>query len=162
MWNFTKNSVEALNLDPYVDPARERGVYEGDNYIHQLAQAAVSGDSAEGGYSLLAGLTAMAGNDPSASIAEYELLAPVAALTSYWQTGHAAAINSMYAKLQMMLKDSGPVNPSTGLVRFSQVTQLIRNGIRFQGPDASVGQPSLDIPLAGAASPASVRVPGIP
>jgi hypothetical protein len=64
IWSFTKNSVEALNLDPYVDPARERGVYEGDNYIHQLAQAAVSGDSAEGGYSLLAGLTAMAGHDP--------------------------------------------------------------------------------------------------
>ena len=54
VWQFSKNTIEALNLNLYMDsPTRERsGAYEGDDYIHQLAQAAVDGDSALAQYSL--------------------------------------------------------------------------------------------------------------
>ena len=108
VWQFTKNSVDDLNLDPYVDPARERGVYEGDNYIHQLSQAAVSGDTAEGLYSLQDGLADMAADPPQDSLTEYELLAPVGALDSWYQSGDSQALASMYSSLQDMLEPSRP------------------------------------------------------
>jgi alpha-L-rhamnosidase len=164
VWNFTKNSVEALNLDPYVDPARERGVYEGDNYIHQLAQAATAGDSAEARYSLLAGLTAMAGNDPSNSLTEYRLLAPVAALASWWQTGNNQALYGLYANLQKMLL---PVDPTDHLVKLSTITALRVTAPVSTAPGSTVGDPALDIPLTpeqapNLVRPASTKVPGVP
>jgi hypothetical protein len=163
VWNFTKSSVEALNLDPYVDPARERGVYEGDNYIHQLAQAAVAGDSAEARYSLLAGLTAMAGNDPSNSLTEYRLLAPVAALASWYQTGNNQALFGLYPNLQKMLLPVG----SDGLVKMSTITALIMTAPASTAPGSTVGDPSLDIPLTpeqapNVLRPASTKVAGVP
>jgi alpha-L-rhamnosidase len=163
VWNFTKSSVEALNLNPYVDPARERGVYEGDNYIHQLAQAAVAGDSAEARYSLLVGLTAMAGNDPSNSLTEYRLLAPVAALASWYQTGNSLALYGLYPNLQKMLLPVG----SDGLVKMSTITSLIMTAPVSTSPGSTVGDPALDIPLTpeqapNVLRPASTRVPGVP
>jgi alpha-L-rhamnosidase len=163
VWNFTKNSVEALNLNPYVDPARERGVYEGDNYIHQLAQAATAGDSAQARYSLLAGLTAMAGNDPSNSLTEYRLLAPVAALASWWQTGNNQALYGLYANLQKMLLPVG----SDGLVKLSTITALRVTAPVSTAPGSTVGDPALDIPLTpeqapSLVRPASTKVPGVP
>ena len=108
MWTFTKDSIDDLNLDPYVDPARERGVYAGDNYIHQLSQAAVSGDTAEALYSLKDGLDDMALDPPQDSLTEYELLAPVAALDSWYQSGDSQALASMYSCLQDMLEPVAP------------------------------------------------------
>jgi alpha-L-rhamnosidase len=158
VWQFTKNSIDALNLDPYVDPARERGVYEGDNYIHQLSQAAVSGDTAEGLYSLQDGLADMALSPPQDSLTEYEMLAPVAALDSWYQSGDYQALSGMYSYLKAMLQPVG----SDGLVTLP-VSWLTHNNAQFSGPSAGVGQPSLDIPesTATVASPA-LRPAGVP
>ena len=156
VWAFTKNSIDDLNLDPYVDPARERGVYEGDNYIHQLSQAAVSGDTAEGLYSLQDGLDDMAVRPPQDSLTEYELLAPVAALDSWYQSGDYQALGGMYTDLKDMLQPVG----SDGLVTLP-VSSLIHNDAEFAGPDAQVGQPSLDLPES-TETPASVRPAGVP
>ncbi|HEX4093143.1 MAG TPA: family 78 glycoside hydrolase catalytic domain [Trebonia sp.] len=118
VWQFSKNTIEALNLSPYVDsPARERsGVYEADDYVHQLAQAAVDGDSALAGYSLEFALTYMILDEsPSPPpIIEFEELAPVAALAQWQQTGDPAVLTSVYQQLLQMLP-TGYVAPD-GLV----------------------------------------------
>ena len=103
VWEFSKHTIEDLNLDLYQDsPTRERsGDYEGDDYIHQLAQAAVDGDSALARYSTLYALTSMV-HTPT-SITEYRLLAPLAALASWWQTGNDTQLASLYPMLQQML-----------------------------------------------------------
>jgi alpha-L-rhamnosidase len=103
VWQFTKNTIEDLNLGLYVDsPTRERAANdEGDDYIHQQSQAAVDGDSALGLYSLQFALAYMAATPTS--ITEYRQLAPVAALASWWQTGDDSALAGMYPMLQQML-----------------------------------------------------------
>jgi alpha-L-rhamnosidase len=107
VWQFTKNSVEALNLSPYVDsPTRERSsAYAGDDYIHQQAQAMTDGDSALAQFSLRYVLTDMAlGESPSPPpIAEFRELAPVAALAQWQQTGDPATATSLYPLLEQML-----------------------------------------------------------
>jgi Bacterial alpha-L-rhamnosidase 6 hairpin glycosidase domain/Bacterial alpha-L-rhamnosidase C-terminal domain/Bacterial alpha-L-rhamnosidase concanavalin-like domain len=103
VWQFTKNTIEDLNADLYMDsPTRERAANdEGDDYIHQQSQAAVDGDSSLALYSLQFALAYMAATPTS--ITEYRQLAPVAALASYWQTGDDAALAGMYPQLQEML-----------------------------------------------------------
>ena len=107
VWQFTKNTIEALNLSPYVDsPTRERsGDYEGDDYIHQQAQAAVDGDTALAAYSLDFALTYMALGESTSPppIIEFQELAPVAALAQWQQTGDPAVLTSVYQELQEML-----------------------------------------------------------
>jgi alpha-L-rhamnosidase len=103
VWQFTKNTIEDLNVDLYMDsPTRERAANdEGDEYIHQQSQAAVDGDSALGQYSLEFALSYMASTPTS--ITEYRQIAPIAALASYWETGDDAALAGMYSQLQEML-----------------------------------------------------------
>jgi alpha-L-rhamnosidase len=128
VWQFTKNTIEDLNADLYMDsPTRERASNdEGDEYIHQQSQAAVDGDSALGVYSLQFALAYMAATPTS--ITEYRQIAPIAALASYWQTGDDAALAGMYPQLQAMLltKYLG----SDGLINMP-VTDL--NGITVPG-----------------------------
>ncbi len=112
VWQFTKDSVEALNLVPYLDsPTRERsGGYEGDDYIHQQAQAVVDGDSSAAAYSLEyaatfmlldTGATALReGNTP---FIEFQELAPVTALAQWQQTGDPAVLTSVYQQLKQLL-----------------------------------------------------------
>ena len=127
VWQFSKNTIEALNLDLYLDsPTRERsGNYTGDDYIHQQAQAAVDGDSALAAYSLDFALTYMALGESTSPplIAEFEELAPVAALAQWWQTGDPAVLAPAYQELQEMLPTGYlapdglvdlPVNPFGG------------------------------------------------
>jgi hypothetical protein len=104
VWQFSAGSIEALNLSPYLDsPTRERsGDYLGDDYVHQLAQAAVDGDSSLAGYSLQYALASMALGQGT-QIIEYRELAPVAALAQYWQTGDPGVLTSLYEELQEML-----------------------------------------------------------
>ena len=134
--------VENLNATRYPfgfdtpSSARERTANdEGDSYIHQRSQAAISGDSAEARYSTLVALKFMAG-DPQ-SITEYRQLAPVAALANWWQTGDAFALAGLYADLKKMLLPVG----SDGLVNVP-ITSLARNDAVFGQP----GQPPPDIP----------------
>jgi hypothetical protein len=137
-WGFAKQSVEALNIYLYLDPARERTANdEGDSYIHQQAQAAIGGDNAEARYSTLVALAFMAGNPQS--ITEYRELAPVAALENWWQTGDASALSGAYLSLQKMLLPVG----SNGLVD-TPITSLARHAAVFGQP----GQPPADIPEA--------------
>jgi hypothetical protein len=127
VWQFTKNTVEALNLSPYVDsPTRERSsVYAGDEYIHQQAQAMTDGDSALAQFSLDYALTYMALGESTSPplIEEYEELAPVAALAQWWQTGDPATATALYPQLEQMLPTQYlaadglvdmPVNPFGG------------------------------------------------
>jgi alpha-L-rhamnosidase len=105
VWQFSKDTIEALNLNLYLDsPTRERsGAYEGDDYIHQRAQAAVDGDSALAGFSLQYALTGMALSESGTPIEEFQELAPVAALAQWWQTGDPATATALYPELQQML-----------------------------------------------------------
>ena len=105
VWRFTSDSVEALNLSPYVDsPTRERSSsYEGDDYVHQLAQAAVDGDSALAGYSLAYTVTEMAVVKSTTPVIDFEELAPVAALAQWQQTGDPATATSLYPLLRQLL-----------------------------------------------------------
>jgi len=155
VWNFSKSTIEDLGTVPYVDsPTRERsGVDEGDEYIHQLGQAAISGDSADARYSLMYALAAMAGS--SESITEYEQLAPVAALDSWWQTGNWTALASLYPTLQKMLLPDG----TNGLVT-QPITELTKPWEGAAAPAGEVGQPDLDIPQPGQVTPGSIKVPG--
>jgi hypothetical protein len=112
VWQFTKNTVESLNLVPYLDsPTRERsGGYEGDDYIHQLAQAVVDGDSSAAAYSLDYAATFMLldtgttalheGNTP---FIEFRELAPVTALAQWQQTGDPAVLTQVYQQLKLLL-----------------------------------------------------------
>src|ERR1700722_12936076 len=105
VWQFSKDTIEALNLSLYLDsPTRERpGAYEGDDYIHQRAQAAVDGDSALAAFSLQYALTGMALGESGTPIEEFQELAPVAALAQWWQTGDPATVTALYPELQQML-----------------------------------------------------------
>ena len=124
VWQFTKDSVEDLNLNLYLDsPTRERsGAYMGDDYIHQLAQAAVDGDSALAQYSLNYVTTDMTLGDHT-PIMEFQELAPVAALAQYQQTGDPAVLSALYPLLKQLLPArylaadgliNMPVNPFGG------------------------------------------------
>ena len=124
VWQFSKDTIESLNLSPYLDsPTRERsGDYLGDDYIHQLAQAAVDGDSSLAQYSLEYVLTSMALGQGT-PIIEYQELAPVAALDQYWQTGDPDVLTGLYPDLEQLLPSqyldadglvNMPVNPFGG------------------------------------------------
>jgi hypothetical protein len=104
VWQFSKNTIESLNLNLYMDsPTRERsGAYEGDDYVHQMAQAAVDGDSGLAQFSLRYLLTDMT-QGSNTPIMEFEELTPVAALAQYQQTGDPAVLTSVYSMLQRML-----------------------------------------------------------
>jgi alpha-L-rhamnosidase len=104
VWQFSKNTIESLNLNLYMDsPTRERsGAYEGDDYIHQLAQAAVDGDSGLAQFSLRYLLTDMTLGE-NTPIMEFEELTPVAALAQFQQTGDPAVLTSVYSMLEKML-----------------------------------------------------------
>ncbi len=124
VWQFSKNTIEALNLNLYLDsPTRERsGAYEGDDFVHQRAQAMVDGDSALAQFSLQYALGAMA-LPKETPIFEFQQLAPVAALDQWWQTGDPDLLKSLYPQLQAMLPSrylgadglvDMPVNPFGG------------------------------------------------
>ena len=138
VWAFTRESIEALNLYLYLDPARERTPNsEGDSYIHQQSQAVIGGDNAEARFSTLVALAYMAG-DPQ-SITEFRQLAPVAALDSWQRTGDPSALARLYPDLQRMLLPLGP----DGLVSLP-ITALIRSMASY----GQSGQPTPDIPHA--------------
>jgi hypothetical protein len=152
VWAFTRESIEALNIYLYLDPARERTPNsEGDSYIHQQSQAVIGGDNAEARFSTLVALAHMAA-DPQ-SITEFRELAPVAALDSWQRTGDPSALAGLYPHLQRMLPPVG----SDGLVSLP-ITALIRSMALY----GQSGQPSPDIPHAAGVGtgPRNGAVPG--
>jgi alpha-L-rhamnosidase len=110
VWQLSRNTIEAVNENIYVDSwERERGEYEADDYLQLLANLYTGGDSTLGTYSmqyLMANRTW-----PT----EWPMYIIQAALDTYMQTGDVAPLAQNYATLQKKLPDRW-FDPATGLI----------------------------------------------
>ena len=115
VWQLTKNTIESLNLNGYVDSyERERGFYEADDYIQMMSNLYTGGDSTLGTYStlyLLANRTW-----PT----EWPFYAILSLHDTYLATGDASTIGQYYSALQGKLPDqwydatSGLIHKTSG------------------------------------------------
>jgi hypothetical protein len=110
VWQLSKNTIEAVNENLYVDSwERERGAYEADDFLQLLANLYTGGDSTLGTYSmqyLMANRTW-----PT----EWPMYAIQASLDTYMQTGDITPLAQNYAALQGKLPDKW-YDPATGLI----------------------------------------------
>jgi len=111
VWQLSKNSIEALNGNLYVDSwERERGAYEADSYLQMMSNFYTSSDPTLGNYSiayLLKGRTW-----PT----EWPMYIILAMHDSYQQTGDVAALTTNYAALKSKLPTKW-FEASSGLIR---------------------------------------------
>ncbi len=116
VWQLSKNTIEAVNEDIYVDSwERERGEYEADDDLQLLANLYTGGDSTLGTYSmqyLMANRTW-----PT----EWPMYIIQAALDTYMQTGDVAPLASNYATLQKKLPDKWFDQTKTKYVRSNEL-----------------------------------------
>ena len=110
VWQFTKNTIQAVNEDIYVDSwERERGEYEADDYLQLMANLYTGGDATLGTYStqyLMANRTW-----PT----EWPMYAIQSVHDTYLQTGDSSALAQDYTALQGKLPDKW-FQASTGLI----------------------------------------------
>jgi alpha-L-rhamnosidase len=110
VWQLSKNTIQAVNENIYVDSwERERGEYEADDFLQLMANLYTGGDATLGTYSmqyLMANRTW-----PT----EWPMYVIQAALNTYMQTGDIASLQQNYAALQGKLPDKW-FDPSTGLI----------------------------------------------
>lgn len=110
VWQLSKNTIQAVNENLYVDSwERERGAYEADDFLQLMANLYTGGDSTLGTYSmqyLMANRTW-----PT----EWPMYVIQAALNTYLQTGDIRPLAQNYAALQGKLPDKW-YDPSTGLI----------------------------------------------
>lgn len=110
VWQLSKNTVQAVNEDIYVDSwERERGEYEADDFLQLMSNLYTGGDSTLGTYSmqyLMANRTW-----PT----EWPMYVIQAALDTYLQTGDITPLAQNYAALQSKLPDKW-YDPATGLI----------------------------------------------
>jgi alpha-L-rhamnosidase len=99
VWQFTKSSIESLDLDAYMDSAtRERNAaYGGDNYITLLADNALSSDHALGRWS-----TEIAAFQPTWPT-EWRWATILGAVEDWRQTGDTTALAAQYDALKAFL-----------------------------------------------------------
>lgn len=99
VWQFTKNSIEALDFDIFMDSAtRERsGEYGGDTYVNLMAEHALSSDRALARWSTE--YTAFRPSWPS----EWRYATILAAWEDWQQTGDATSIARQYDALRAFL-----------------------------------------------------------
>ncbi|MDW5597728.1 family 78 glycoside hydrolase catalytic domain [Conexibacter stalactiti] len=99
VWQFTKNSIEALDFDVFMDSAtRERGPeYGGDNYINLMAQHAVSSDRALARWSTE--YTAFRPSWPT----EWRYATILSAWEDWQQTGDTTSLARQYDALRAFL-----------------------------------------------------------
>ncbi len=99
VWQFTKNSIEALDFDIFMDSAtRERsGEYGGDTYINLMAEHALSSDRALARWSTE--YTAFRPSWPS----EWRYATILAAWEDWQQTGDTASLARQYDALRAFL-----------------------------------------------------------
>jgi alpha-L-rhamnosidase len=110
VWQLSKNTIEAVNENIYVDSwERERGEYEADDFLQLLANLYTGGEATLGTYSmqyLMANRTW-----PT----EWPMYVIQAALTTYMQTGDVSTLAQNYTALQGKLPDKW-FDPATGLI----------------------------------------------
>lgn len=99
VWQFTKNSIEALDFDVFMDSAtRERGPeYGGDAYINLMAEHALSSDRALARWSTE--YTAFRPSWPS----EWRYATILAAWEDWQQTGDTTSLARQYDTLRAFL-----------------------------------------------------------
>jgi hypothetical protein len=110
VWQLSKNTVQEVNLNLYVDSwERERGAYEADDFLQLMSNLYTGGDSTLGTYSmqyLMANRTW-----PT----EWPMYAIQAAFSTYMQTGNITPLTQNYTALQGKLPDKW-YDSSTGLI----------------------------------------------
>jgi len=110
VWQLSKNTVETTNQNFYTDSwTRERGPYEADNYIHQLAALYLSGDPTLGAYSM------EYFTDNSTWPREWPLYVISSVYDNWQRTGSTAQLERMYPALagKLLGKD---FNAATGTI----------------------------------------------
>lgn len=111
VWRLSRNTVEAVNHQIYVDSwTREREPYEADSYLQMMANFFTSSDPTLGNYSIDYLLTRRTW--PT----EWPLYTILAMHDSYQQTGDVAQLERSYQQLRMKLPDEW-LEASTGLIR---------------------------------------------
>ena len=111
VWQLSKNTIEALNHNLYVDSwTRERQGYEADSYLQMMANFFTSADSTLGNYSIEYLLTRRTW--PT----EWPMYLILAMHDSYQQTGDIEQLERSYDSLVEKLPSEW-VEESTGLVR---------------------------------------------
>lgn len=110
VWQLSRNTIEDLNGDLYVDSwERERGQYEADSYIQLLSNLYLDGDPTLGTYSL----QYLMKNRTWPT--EWPMYVILALHELYETTGDTAALNADYTALQSKLPDKW-FDPTTGLI----------------------------------------------
>jgi alpha-L-rhamnosidase len=110
VWQLSKNTIQAVNENIYVDSwERERGEYEADDFLQLMSNLYTGGDATLGTYSmqyLMANRTW-----PT----EWPMYVIQAALNTYMQTGDITSLEQNYSALQGKLPDKW-FDPATGLI----------------------------------------------
>lgn len=116
VWSLAAHTVEGQTLGLYTDSwERERGPYEADAYIQQLAQAALTTDTASAA-STMRWLIA----HPTWPT-EWPLFDAIAVHDRWVETGDTGEITANYAALQRTLL-TGSISSRTGLVKRTTTT----------------------------------------
>ncbi|MFF7154693.1 family 78 glycoside hydrolase catalytic domain [Streptomyces sp. NPDC008139] len=137
VWQLAKNTVETTNQNFYVDSwTRERGPYESDNYIHQLASLYLSDDPTLGVYSM----------DYFANHRTWPQEWPLYVITSVYdnwrQTGSTDQVKRMYDALvpKLLSKDYnaalGTIDQSDAIVDWPEGS---RDGYVFAAKNTILG-----------------------
>lgn len=114
VWRLSRNTIEALNHNLYVDSwTRERVGYEADSYLQMMANFFVSSDPTLGNYSIEYLLTRRTW--PT----EWPLYLILAMHDSYQQTGDIAQLERSYDQLVDKLPTQW-LEEETGLIRKDQ------------------------------------------
>lgn len=134
VWQLSKNTIQAVNENIYVDSwERERGEYEADDFLQLMANLYTGGDATLGTYSmqyLMANRTW-----PT----EWPMYVIQAALNTYMQTGDVTTLAQNYTALQGKLPDKW-YDPATGLIHKTTGS----NGANSQTDDDIVDWPASD------------------
>ncbi|MDX3800164.1 family 78 glycoside hydrolase catalytic domain [Streptomyces sp. AK04-3B] len=110
VWALSRNTVEATNLNLYVDSwERERDIYEADTYLQLMGNLYTGGDTALGDYSL----NFLRSNRTWPT--EWPMYVILAMHDSYETTGNTAPLSAAYTALQGKLPDEW-YESATGLI----------------------------------------------
>ncbi|WP_328635868.1 family 78 glycoside hydrolase catalytic domain [Streptomyces canus] len=110
VWALSRNTIEATNLNLYVDSwERERDIYEADTYLQLMGNLYTGGDTALGDYSL----NFLKSNRTWPT--EWPMYVILAMHDSYETTGNTAPLSAAYTALQGKLPDEW-YESATGLI----------------------------------------------
>lgn len=131
VWQLSKNSIEALNVNFYVDSwTRERANYEADAYLQQLSTLYLSNDLSLGRYSI----DYFRNNRTWPT--EWPLYVILAVHDAWRQTGETQQLRDSYASLKAKLPETW----------FEAETQLIRKTSGANGCNSTTNCDIVDWP----------------